>query len=98
MQTVLIAIAAYCLGSISFAVLVSKAMRLPDPRSYGSNNPGATNVLRTGNRLAAALTLVGDAGKGALAVALTVLYTGESAVGGFDAQIAQQDCVHAGRL
>ncbi len=88
MQTVLIAIAAYLLGSISFAVVVSKAIGLPDPRSYGSNNPGATNVLRTGNRLAAALTLIGDAGKGALAVGLTVLYTGESPVSGIDAPIA----------
>ena len=59
---------AYLLGSISFAVLVSKLMGLNDPRSYGSGNPGATNVLRTGNRTAAVLTLVGDAGKGALAV------------------------------
>ncbi len=88
MQTVLIALTAYLLGSISFAVLVSKAMRLPDPRSYGSSNPGATNVLRTGNRLAAALTLIGDAGKGALAVGLAVLYTGESPVSGFDAPLA----------
>jgi len=88
MQTLLIALAAYLLGSISFAVLVSRLMSLPDPRSYGSSNPGATNVLRTGNRLAAALTLIGDAGKGALAVALTVLYTGESAIAGFDAPLA----------
>jgi glycerol-3-phosphate acyltransferase PlsY len=88
MQTVLIALAAYLLGSISFAVLVSRLMGLPDPRSYGSSNPGATNVLRTGNKLAAALTLIGDAGKGALAVALTVFYTGESAITGFDAPLA----------
>ncbi len=88
MQTALIALAAYCLGSISFAVLVSKLMGLPDPRSYGSRNPGATNVLRTGNKPAAALTLIGDAGKGALAVGLTVLYTGESSVFGYDAPIA----------
>ncbi len=88
MQTVLIALAAYLLGSISFAVLVSRLMALPDPRSYGSSNPGATNVLRTGNRLAAALTLAGDAGKGALAVVLAALYTGESAVAGFDAPLA----------
>lgn len=93
MQTVLIetgaiALAAYLLGSISFAVFVSKAMGLPDPRSYGSGNPGATNVLRTGNKLAAALTLLGDAGKGALAVGLTVLYTGESPVSGLDAPLA----------
>ncbi len=88
MQSVLIALAAYCLGSLSFAVVVSKAMGLPDPRGYGSNNPGATNVLRTGNKLAAALTLIGDAGKGALAVGLTVLYTGESPISGFDAPLA----------
>ena len=88
MQTVLIAVAAYALGSVSFAVLVSKLMGLPDPRGYGSHNPGATNVLRTGNKLAAALTLAGDAGKGALAVGLTVLYTGESAISGFDAPLA----------
>ena len=88
MQTVLIALAAYALGSVSFAVLVSKLMGLPDPRGYGSHNPGATNVLRTGNKLAAALTLAGDAGKGALAVGLTVLYTGESAIAGFDAPLA----------
>jgi glycerol-3-phosphate acyltransferase PlsY len=88
MQTLLIAVAAYALGSVSFAVFVSKAMGLPDPRSYGSNNPGATNVLRTGNKLAAALTLLGDAGKGALAVGLTVLLTGESPVAGFDAPLA----------
>jgi glycerol-3-phosphate acyltransferase PlsY len=87
-ETVAIALAAYVLGSVSFAVVISKAMRLPDPRSYGSSNPGATNVLRTGNKLAAALTLIGDAGKGALAVGLTVLYTGESAIAGFDAPLA----------
>jgi glycerol-3-phosphate acyltransferase PlsY len=87
-ETVAIALAAYVLGSVSFAVFVSKAMGLPDPRSYGSSNPGATNVLRTGNKLAAALTLIGDAGKGALAVGLTVLYTGESPASGFDAPIA----------
>ena len=52
---------AYLIGSISFAVVVSKCMRLPDPHTYGSGNPGATNVLRTGNKLAAALTFIGDA-------------------------------------
>jgi glycerol-3-phosphate acyltransferase PlsY len=61
-------LAAYLIGSISFAVVVSKLLRLPDPHSYGSGNPGATNVLRTGNKLAAALTLLGDAAKGWLAV------------------------------
>jgi len=88
MQTALIALAAYLLGSISFAVVVSRLMGLPDPHSYGSNNPGATNVLRTGNKLAAALTLVGDTGKGALAVLLAALYTGESPASGYDAPIA----------
>lgn len=87
-ETIAIAILAYALGSISFAVFVSKAMGLPDPRSYGSNNPGATNVLRTGSKVAAALTLIGDTGKGALAVGLTVLYSGESAISGFDAPLA----------
>ena len=61
-------IGAYILGSISFAVLVSKAMGLPNPYSYGSGNPGATNVLRTGNKKAAILTLLGDALKGFVAV------------------------------
>ena len=88
MQTLLIALAAYALGSISFAVFVSKAMGLPDPRSYGSKNPGATNVLRSGSKLAAVLTLIGDTAKGALAVLLTVLYTGEPAIAGYDAPIA----------
>jgi glycerol-3-phosphate acyltransferase PlsY len=60
----------YLIGSISFAVLVSRAFGLPDPRSYGSGNPGATNVLRTGRKAAAALTLLGDAVKGWFAVFL----------------------------
>jgi acyl phosphate:glycerol-3-phosphate acyltransferase len=64
------AAAAYLIGSLSFAVIVSRALGLPDPHTYGSGNPGATNVLRTGSRTAAVLTLVGDAGKGWLAVAL----------------------------
>jgi len=63
-------IAAYLLGSVSFAVVVSKAFKLPDPHEYGSGNPGATNVLRTGNKAAALLTLVGDGVKGWLAVSL----------------------------
>ena len=70
-MTIVLALAAYLLGSISFAVVVSRAMNLPDPRSYGSKNPGATNVLRTGKKVAAALTLLGDAAKGWLAVFLT---------------------------
>jgi glycerol-3-phosphate acyltransferase PlsY len=63
-----VALAAYLLGSLSFAVIVSKAMRLDDPRSYGSGNPGATNVLRSGNKAAALLTLLLDALKGVVAV------------------------------
>lgn len=70
MNYFLVAIVAYFLGSISFAMIVSRLFGLPDPRTYGSNNPGATNVLRSGNKLAAALTLLGDALKGWLAVAL----------------------------
>ncbi len=68
MAIALTVLAAYLLGSISFAIVVSRLMRLPDPRSYGSGNPGATNVLRTGRKAAAVLTLAGDAGKGWLAV------------------------------
>lgn len=60
----LAAIIAYLVGSIPFAVIVSRAMGLPDPRSFGSGNPGATNVLRTGSKAAAVLTLAGDALKG----------------------------------
>ena len=59
---------AYLIGSVSFAVIVSKAFGLPDPHEYGSGNPGATNVLRTGNRKAALLTLIGDGLKGFVAV------------------------------
>src|SRR5437660_339993 len=72
-------IGAYLLGSVSFAIVVSKLMRLPDPRSYGSKNPGATNVLRTGSRAAAVVTLAGDAVKGWLAVWLALLYVPEAA-------------------
>lgn len=59
---------AYLLGSVSFAVVISRLFGLADPRSYGSRNPGATNVLRSGRKSAAALTLLGDAAKGAVAV------------------------------
>jgi acyl phosphate:glycerol-3-phosphate acyltransferase len=63
-------VVAYLLGSISFAIVTSRMFGLPDPHSYGSRNPGATNVLRTGNRKAAILTVVGDGAKGWLAVFL----------------------------
>ena len=65
-------VAAYLLGSVSFAVIVSKLYGLQDPRSYGSGNPGATNVLRSGHKTAAVLSLLGDAFKGWLAVWLTI--------------------------
>jgi glycerol-3-phosphate acyltransferase PlsY len=68
LAALLIVASAYLLGSISFAVVVSKAFGLPDPHAYGSGNPGATNVLRTGNRKAALLTLLGDGLKGFVAV------------------------------
>ena len=63
-----LAVAAYLIGSISFAVVTSKLFGLPDPHSYGSGNPGATNVLRTGNKAAALVTLIGDGVKGWFAV------------------------------
>jgi glycerol-3-phosphate acyltransferase PlsY len=68
MTALLCALGGYLAGSIPFAILASRAMRLPDPRTYGSGNIGATNVLRSGNRVAALLTLLGDAGKGWAAV------------------------------
>ena len=69
-MTIVLVLIAYLIGSVSFAVVVSRAMKLPDPHSYGSKNPGATNVLRSGNKDAAALTLLGDSAKGWLAVFL----------------------------
>ena len=68
LATLAVVVAAYLVGSISFAVVISKLFGLPDPHSYGSGNPGATNVLRTGNKTAAALTLLGDGLKGYVAV------------------------------
>jgi acyl phosphate:glycerol-3-phosphate acyltransferase len=70
MATAAFIVIAYLIGSLSFAVIVSKAFGLPDPKSYGSGNPGATNVLRSGNKAAAILTLLGDALKGFVAVIL----------------------------
>ena len=64
----LLIVGAYLIGSVSFAVVVSRAFGLPDPHEYGSGNPGATNVLRTGHRAAALLTLLGDVTKGFVAV------------------------------
>ena len=75
MLTIAFVIAAYLLGSISFAVVTSKLFGLADPRTYGSGNPGATNVLRSGKKAAAALTLFGDAAKGWLAVFLAIQFS-----------------------
>lgn len=69
-ESLLIVAAAYLIGSLSFAVILSKAFGMADPRSYGSGNPGATNVLRSGRKAVAALTLLGDALKGVVAVLL----------------------------
>lgn len=74
MVTVTLTLLAYLIGSISFAVVMSRAFGLPDPRTYGSGNPGATNVLRTGKKPAAALTLLGDGAKGWLAVVIAARY------------------------
>lgn len=74
MNTILAVVAAYLIGSLSFAVVVSKLFGLADPRTYGSKNPGATNVLRSGNKAAAVLTLLGDAFKGWLAVWLAIRF------------------------
>jgi glycerol-3-phosphate acyltransferase PlsY len=76
LSIVLICIVSYGLGSISFAVLTSLAFGLADPRTYGSGNPGATNVLRSGNRWAAGLTLLGDGAKGFVAVVLAKYLAG----------------------
>ena len=76
MATALFVLIAYLIGSLSFGVLVSRAFGLPDPHGYGSGNPGATNVLRTGKKAAALLTLVGDGGKGWLAVFLAQRFAG----------------------
>ena len=81
MNTVLLTVAAYLIGSISFAVVVSKLVGLADPRTYGSGNPGATNVLRSGNKMAALLTLLGDGAKGWVAVFLTSHYADRLGVG-----------------
>lgn len=65
--SIVLVVAGYLIGSVSFAVLISRSMGLPSPHSYGSGNPGATNVLRSGNKYAAMLTLLGDAAKGGFA-------------------------------
>ncbi|MFN9505695.1 MAG: glycerol-3-phosphate 1-O-acyltransferase PlsY [Rubrivivax sp.] len=74
-------LAAYLTGSLSFAVIFSRLMGLADPRSYGSKNPGATNVLRSGNKAAAILTLMADALKGYVPVVLVLMYGGRFGLG-----------------
>ena len=81
MASALFVLAAYLIGSISFAVVVSRFFGLPDPHTYGSGNPGATNVLRTGKRAAAVLTLTGDAAKGAVALWLAQQFAARFGVG-----------------
>jgi len=79
MMTLVFVVLAYLLGSVSFAVLMSKIYGLADPRTYGSGNPGATNVLRSGKKAAAILTLLGDSAKGWLAVFLAMHFVLEDA-------------------
>ena len=86
MNTVWMTVAAYLIGSISFAVITSKLFGIADPRTYGSKNPGATNVLRSGNKAAAIVTLLGDGAKGWLAVWLAIRFQQQLQVG--DATIA----------
>ncbi|MBM3341874.1 MAG: glycerol-3-phosphate 1-O-acyltransferase PlsY [Betaproteobacteria bacterium] len=80
MTTLFLAVLAYLLGSISFAVLTSRVFGLVDPRTYGSGNPGATNVLRSGSKAAAVLTLIGDAMKGYFAVWLAQRFAAAGAL------------------
>ena len=86
MPTIVFALVAYLIGSLSFAVITSKLFGLRDPRTFGSRNPGATNVLRTGKKAAAALTLLGDSAKGWLAVFLAQRFAADYGLG--DAAIA----------
>jgi acyl phosphate:glycerol-3-phosphate acyltransferase len=80
MATAAFILIAYLIGSLSFALIVSRLAGLPDPRSYGSGNPGATNVLRTGRKVAALATLAGDGGKGWLAVFLAQRFAADYGV------------------
>jgi glycerol-3-phosphate acyltransferase PlsY len=88
LATVVAVVLAYLLGSVSFAVIVSRAFGLADPRTYGSKNPGATNVLRSGSKPAAILTLLGDALKGWLAVWLVQRYGPAYGIGDWGVALA----------
>ncbi len=85
---VAVVLASYLMGSLSFAVIVSRLMGLNDPRSYGSKNPGATNVLRSGSKKAAILTLLFDAAKGGVPVALVLACGSEYGLGAGVAALA----------
>lgn len=80
MTTLIFIVLAYLIGSISFAVVMSRVFGLSDPRTYGSKNPGATNVLRSGNKKAAIATLIGDAAKGWFAVWLAEMFADQYGV------------------
>ena len=88
MQLALLLVVAYLIGSVPFAVVISRLFGMADPRSYGSGNPGATNVLRSGNKLAAALTLIGDGFKGWVAVWLADTYGPALGLGPIAAPVA----------
>ena len=83
MMNVIYLLFSYLIGAISFGIVISHIFSLPDPRTIGSKNPGATNVLRTGKKLAALLTLLGDALKGALTVGLAQYFELPSLIVGF---------------
>jgi glycerol-3-phosphate acyltransferase PlsY len=88
LYTAVAILAAYLVGSVSFAVVVSRMLGLADPRTYGSKNPGATNVLRSGSKVAAVLTLVGDALKGWLAVWLVQRFGPSVGIGDWGVALA----------
>jgi glycerol-3-phosphate acyltransferase PlsY len=88
MHTAIIAALAYLIGSLPFAVIASRIFGLADPRSYGSGNPGATNVLRSGNKKAAIVTLLGDALKGSIVVLLAKVLADRWNLSNFDTAIA----------
>ena len=88
MTTLIVIACAYLLGSLSFAVIVSRAYGLPDPHTYGSGNPGATNMLRSGRKSAAAFTLLGDALKGFVVVLVARLFASDWGLSDADIALA----------
>ena len=92
LPSVLAVLAAYLIGSLSFAVIISRGMGLDDPRHYGSGNPGATNVLRSGNRSAAVLTLAFDALKGYVPVMLALVFGPAYGLGEVDGGLRRPGC------